>query len=516
MAGNEFEAKQGELPEYELPPFSPQRPSFHYSVESHPVWNTDATAQRLYEKFSSREYRIGLESLVDFVSPTLEKRWQLGYVPRLIHHPDGEVIVEFPKTSEISLNNRKRHSVEVASVARELGEALGYNEGDLYLLSVAGLLHDYGHIAFSHIGDEFVEHLLKRAADGGKYREALEEANLQVSHEERTILQIQDPESELAAELKRIGIDGEKKDRLLTVLSEEGIGALLNIADTSAYLNLDSIFYGYKAPHFEKHFAKILTRNGDAVTVQNNQMSQEVLTRFGQYRDFLYKNQYFHPFNRAHVQTQSLAFEAHFNGLPNSSTRKKFLRDLTTMSDTDLLAQLRKRTLMETSVLGASFFGIPLNGVRVMEPGEQIKIGQITAEANGQGRSKIMKFVSDDGNEIVIDINKITGDVIANSPFPRDTRLSFFHGKSFLNTFAPLFMRLAEMSSSIHKEPLVMGDFVDAYGRDTLSESPEFVRKLMELAVVDTAVKYRIEDVMDLSTLRTENRNEGFMEPQAI
>ncbi|SVC36994.1 uncharacterized protein METZ01_LOCUS289848, partial [marine metagenome] len=51
-------------------------------------------------------------------------------------------------------HTRHEHCMGTSHVVGKMADSVGLESGDKQLASVAGLLHDIGHTAFSHLGDE--------------------------------------------------------------------------------------------------------------------------------------------------------------------------------------------------------------------------------------------------------------------------------------------------------------------------------------------------------------------------
>ena len=58
-------------------------------------------------------------------------------------------------------NNRKKHSKEVASISRNLGENLGLGEEDIMVAEISSLCHDLGHAPFGHAGQRAMSKKLR-------------------------------------------------------------------------------------------------------------------------------------------------------------------------------------------------------------------------------------------------------------------------------------------------------------------------------------------------------------------
>lgn len=501
MAGESDSSYAAEQDRVALPPEIPQRFDVLVHVIDDPIWDIETARYRLVSQFDRVEHIEGLENSIHFAAPTLSKRWQLGYKPRLSLHDDGAVGVVYPSMAELGPHNRLRHSIEVASTAVGLGKAIGVGRQDLYALATGGIFHDYGHILFSHVGEAFVQHLMDRPHANESYGGFPEFEDISTPHEQRVIKQIEDPESELFKMLDQNGFEGDKKDQLIHLLSEKDMGILLNIADTCAYLNLDSIFFGYQAPHFEKYFAQILRYTPEmGVTIENSKRATDIVARFARYRHFMYQNQYTHPLTQALEQMQTLAFEDHFNSLPNEATQRRFLQEFIELDDSEILKRLRARVIVEQVGVGAAFFGIPLDGVRIAYEGEENGERSVIVDSNGKGKPKIMHFRTETGSERSFDISHdLKGEAI--SPFPPNAMLSFYQKADFATLLSPFLRSFASTNGIINGSSFTVEQMAEKLSAKGLPENQEFINELIAFARRDSSLSYRMQDVVGLSEL---------------
>jgi len=117
-----------------------------------------------------------------------------------------------------AIHTRSDHSLLDGEIALVAGIKLGLSTEEIKTLIAGGLLHDLGHSALSHTGEEFI-------VDRGG-----------VDHEKRTSIKLEKDE-ELKKVLTKFGIDvGDVKQ----VIDEKGkLGALQKIFDSLSYLILD-------------------------------------------------------------------------------------------------------------------------------------------------------------------------------------------------------------------------------------------------------------------------------------
>lgn len=295
---------------------------------------------------------------VEIVRPQLEKRWQLGYFP-YVFFPDFQAPpkVKFPQIKEYEQNNRFRHSLEVAKTAVEIGKKIGLDERVLICLAVGGLIHDFCHPVFSHVGDELFDTINKRVKV--KKNEALlhffQTKNLVGSHRERLTNLLQNPDSQLGNFVRENLGDAEK---LGQAVNEKGLlGQILEIADVCGYLNLDTVQLGYKPPHFERHIEGALAVYRGELAVKDS-YGEKCLRHLLSFRDFMYRHHYVSPVTLLFEKMQVAALQEYLLSLDPRAEAMK-MAEFLGQPDGEILKLMRRRTVLWQSFNGLSFFGIP-------------------------------------------------------------------------------------------------------------------------------------------------------------
>ncbi|MFA6193849.1 MAG: HD domain-containing protein [Parcubacteria group bacterium] len=119
-----------------------------------------------------------------------------------------------------AFHTRFEHGELCAELAKFAGVKLGLSDEEILVAFAAGMVHDIGHPALSHIGDYFLEN--KGHGD----------------HETRGIAAIQDKKSRVNQVLTKNGVSPEK---VAEVVAEEGyLGTIQSSFDTLSYLVVDS------------------------------------------------------------------------------------------------------------------------------------------------------------------------------------------------------------------------------------------------------------------------------------
>ncbi|MDA0782194.1 MAG: HD domain-containing protein [Rickettsiales bacterium] len=70
-------------------------------------------------------------------------------------------VSEMMEGKDNTKNNRKKHSLEVASIAKELGKKLKLTEEDILTAEITSLCHDLGHAPYGHSGQKAISSKLK-------------------------------------------------------------------------------------------------------------------------------------------------------------------------------------------------------------------------------------------------------------------------------------------------------------------------------------------------------------------
>src|SRR6476660_4285395 len=110
-----------------------------------------------------------------FKEPKKKAPWRSSYrrdYARLIHSSAFRRLTQktqlFPGNESDFFRNRLTHSLEVAQIAKSIGQKLNYevdffrsNKIKLDLLEFAALAHDIGHPPFGHIGERALDDFMK-------------------------------------------------------------------------------------------------------------------------------------------------------------------------------------------------------------------------------------------------------------------------------------------------------------------------------------------------------------------
>ncbi|MBI2326773.1 HD domain-containing protein [Candidatus Curtissbacteria bacterium] len=367
MAGRE--RWEYERPGIYLPSSTPKKLSEQIEPQEDPIWNSDLALDRLLLRFESWQTRRILENCAYVASPQMIRHWQLGYTARLEYLEDGDVKVEIPSFSEMSLNNRYRHGIEVATVMVDFGKTLNLDEEQLALLGFTGLIHDYMHPVFSHRGEDFFKETEEYAIQKDpELLKMLRERNLVGDHLQR-LLTVLDDASEPLAILARSTFDQEEIKLMKEILNEQGtLGFLLKTADTAAYLNLDSAYLGYEQPHFERFLGEELTMDSHGnITFSDFPKGIAISQRFLAYREHMYRFQYRHPVNRLLEEMQKTVLFGHLNDTLGGRAKAMNLRDLIVGSDKDVLTLLRRRGLLKQDLASLSLYGVPYASYQILQ-----------------------------------------------------------------------------------------------------------------------------------------------------
>ena len=177
-----------------------------------------------------------------------------------------------------AFHSRFQHSELIAAYIKFAGANMGLSAEELRPAIMAAWMHDTGHSAFSHLGDEL---LIERG---------------RMPHEERSVAHLKDADIVEILNKENISVEETKK-----YLYEKGsaLGALQSACDTLSYLTLDTKS-SYRGEYMkDEGFAFLssvqgIDREQNMLIVQNEEAAQELIET----RARMYKELYYHPINK--------------------------------------------------------------------------------------------------------------------------------------------------------------------------------------------------------------------------
>lgn len=350
----------------EIDYYPPSNPFELYGKKQQQELSSQEIADKIVRKFKNPRNRQIVNDCIDHVITPLYDRWQFGYAP-FLRYKDNGIQVEFPTLSKLSSNNRGYHSLLAADIGLDTAVSWEISEKDLLLIALSHLSHDFTHPAFSHAGEDALHAIYKESAEGNAelYR-ILRKFNLHLSHEERLqVLLSNRADYPPLHFLERLSDD--EINKLKTILQERGpLGELLKLSDTCSYLNHDSHYFGWEAPHFEWYLSEMVYPRAEGLAIDKTHYDYEVAKRFLQYRYFLYSHQYQHPLHQliAAMQTRSLYY--YLTSASTASEMRQRVQGLIEDSDYTNLQNLRRWSLVDQRMENASFFFYPERSFRVV------------------------------------------------------------------------------------------------------------------------------------------------------
>lgn len=351
-----------EIPQ--LPPYQPTREYGTSELEERAgtsdYWNIERAQEQLANSFSSPLYRDAVNRFYGSLAPQIAARYQLGYKP-IIEPAESDTLIHLPTQKYTALNNRAFHSTKVAASAVDLAQGLGLNQAESFILALAGLTHDYAHPVFSHVGENALVSISQAAeVSDHELHTFLEQGNY-TNHEQNLAHIVSDPQYEINEYLRGVMDDEQFRIYKDTIQEKGKLGAVLKLADTSAYLDHDSHFFGFSEPGFNEYFRQILLIQGDTLTLRQSSRSygEMVVNNFLSYRKSLYEGQYAHPINVLLERMQARALFEYIGNMPNSKTRMKEVHNLFRTPDREAVDLMRRRLLITKSAPNLAFFGMP-------------------------------------------------------------------------------------------------------------------------------------------------------------
>lgn len=446
------------------------------SGETSRRWDEQKALGELLDYFSNPYDREKIISASKITKNRLEQRWTLGF-EGVIQYPDsqkGEVNYFVLSSSQLSENNRYRHSVEAAKIALLIADSVrredgqkAFSEQDKLVLAFGILYHDLGQKAFSHFSDN----LLRRSIDSFKgeereeFKRELEKRSLLGDHEERILGELYTGSSDAAILAEEVfGNTSE----LSKVLREEGaLGKIASLADTAAYLRIDSEFFGMESPDYESLLKENLYINkNEELSIRSKTVISLMLAR----REYLFRRQYHSAQTLILEEMQRKSFEGLVNktGKGDPALTAAQMDRFLSLNDSKLLMLLRRNALISQNPYDLGFFGIIPPNIRI-----DLKADRNSLEVKNGFRPKSIKlFSKEDDGEVEIS-SAAQGDKVLERE--NEVRDNFFvsFGGDFKSGLMPLLKKVYPVGED--------GNLIDLYERD-ISFSYKLPNSILPLA----------------------------------
>ncbi|MFH1247361.1 MAG: HD domain-containing protein [Candidatus Micrarchaeota archaeon] len=256
-------------------------------------------------------------------------------------------------------HNRHSHSLGTMHLTGRIGKRLGLPAKTIAELRVAALVHDIGHVAFSHGADQ----ILKR--------------KLGVSHEELGIQRMRD--AGLHTLIEKHGLDFEQ---VAKYMRGEGLGQIITeYADRMDYLQRDGLNTAVR-PQLQKQVKLTVEEIIRNLKLHKGNLcvaaeGEDALKKFADIRTLFYSQIYFHPLSMLTRHFLRRALE--------TGSRKGIItvKDLLERSDDIILSELARNKVPEaeqlylhsvdynlTSVFSAHFGQLKPNALEKVKTGE--------------------------------------------------------------------------------------------------------------------------------------------------
>ncbi len=227
------------------------------------------------QKQRLKEVRTELQPLIDTLNelPLVQRLHRLPQLGGKVHPLTRRKLPNEAQTQHPFLHTRYIHSELLAEQAVFLGVKLGLPLEDLAYSYTAGLVHDVGHSAFSHQGDDVLQEF-------GYPNHEIRGMNY---------LSAQDVRGKLEAH-------GINIPKLFSILQEQGpLGSVEKVLDTLSYLVLDTAAVQISAYRdFGASFLANVVDIDDGIKVKDVGLVQEIL----EIRARLFQECYCHPDSR--------------------------------------------------------------------------------------------------------------------------------------------------------------------------------------------------------------------------
>ena len=299
-------------------------------------------------------------------------------------------------------HTRHEHSMGTCHVVGKMADSIGLNSYDKQLVSVAGLLHDLGHTAFSHLGDEI---------DGVE------------DHVIRTTKIILN--TELSDIISNEGLDPDEVNQI--ILGNHRLGSLVSgdlDGDRLDYLVRDAHYTGVSTGvDMSRLIATMSMSDSNLVIKEKGLPAIEALLTA---RSTMYSTVYFHSFARgAELMLDRAANYAISSG--NFS-----IDDFVTFTDHKFLSELNNTGGL-SSKLCSDFENRRIVKKAVSMTKEQVELSGLEKSKKAEYEREIASKLGIDSSEIYVDIPPFSVMLgLKTKILKSDGEISFAHSQSRL------------------------------------------------------------------------------------
>jgi HD superfamily phosphohydrolase len=277
-------------------------------------------------------------------------------------------------------HTRHEHCMGTSHVVGKMADSIGLESGDKQLVSVAGLLHDLGHTAFSHLGDEI---------DGVE------------DHVIRTTKII--TETEISDILSEEGIDSKEVNQI--IMGEHKLGPLVSgdlDGDRLDYLVRDAHYTGVSTGvDMGRLIATMSMSDSNLVIKEGGLPAVEALLTA---RSTMYPTVYFHPFVRG---AELMLVRATNHAISSNQFTKE---DFINFTDHKLLSELDKAGGLSKEIVN--------NFEKRSIAKRALSLTKVQVESSGLEKSKRGQYEVDIASKLGVSASEIYVDIPSLSVVP--------------------------------------------------------------------------------------------------
>ena len=274
-------------------------------------------------------------------------------------------------------HTRHEHCMGTCHVVRKMADSIGLDSEDKQLVSVAGLLHDLGHTAFSHLGDEIdgvEDHVIRTAKiiSNTELSDIISDEGLNPDEINQIIMGDHKLDSLVSGDL-----DGDRLDYLVRDAHYTGVSTGVDMSRLIATMKL---------------------HNSSLVIKEKGLPAVEALLTA---RSTMYQTVYFHPFARgAQLMLGRAATSAISSGFFSTD-------DFVTFTDHKFLSELNKAGGLSRKLCN-NFENRKIVKKVVSITKEQIELSGLQRSKRKDYEASISSKLGIDSSEIYVDIPKFS------------------------------------------------------------------------------------------------------------